>query len=83
MSWALTWVVALRQRWGNWIWWTWDGIPNRKAGASERGYLVLLPCQRHPVGRRLVDGVPGLVEGGVTGMGGLSEWGLVVILRRH
>lgn len=39
---------------------------------------MLLPG--HPVGRRLGDGVPSLGEGGFAGTGGLSEWGLVVIL---
>lgn len=59
-------------------------VPNREAGVSGWGHLVLLPRrQRHPVGRRLGDGVPGLVEGGVAGMGGLGGGGLVVVLRRH
>lgn len=84
MSLALTRVVALRQRGGDRILRGW--VPNREAGVSRWGYLVLLPWQRgtgDPVGRGLGDGVPALVEGGVTRVGGFGERGLVIIRRRR
>lgn len=58
----------MRKGLGNWIWWTWGGIPNWEARVVGWGDLVLLPWQRgagHPVGWWFGDGV--------TELGGFSD----------